>query len=148
MQRGRHEPSETYESIDPVHLRERSRFIDQEHAAAAIDMAEAQIDHLALSGHKLYAPFGAGALISRTPLHGDPLLHGGGAIKLVTLDDVVLPPASLGARVPVDPGSHRVHAEAPGYASWDGSVDAPPRSATSTLAIPALVHLKTTSTAA
>ena len=48
-----------------------------------------QIDHLALSGHKLYAPFGAGALVSRTPLHGDPLLHGGGAIKLVTLDDVV-----------------------------------------------------------
>jgi selenocysteine lyase/cysteine desulfurase len=55
----------------------------------AIDMAAAGIDHLALSGHKLYAPFGAGALVSRTPLHGDPLLHGGGAIKLVTLDDVV-----------------------------------------------------------
>jgi selenocysteine lyase/cysteine desulfurase len=55
----------------------------------AIAMAEAGIDHLALSGHKLYAPFGAGALVSRTPLDGDPLLHGGGAIKLVTLDEVV-----------------------------------------------------------
>jgi selenocysteine lyase/cysteine desulfurase len=55
----------------------------------AIAMADAGIDHLALSGHKLYAPFGAGALVSRMPLEGDPLLHGGGAIKLVTLDEVV-----------------------------------------------------------
>ncbi len=31
----------------------------------AIAMADAGIDHLALSGHKLYAPFGAGALVSR-----------------------------------------------------------------------------------
>ena len=55
----------------------------------AIAMADAGIDHLALSGHKLYAPFGAGALVSRAPLDGDPLLHGGGAIKLVTLDEVI-----------------------------------------------------------
>jgi selenocysteine lyase/cysteine desulfurase len=54
-----------------------------------IDMARTGIDHLALSGHKLYAPFGAGALISRTQLTGDPLLLGGGAIKLVTTDDVI-----------------------------------------------------------
>jgi selenocysteine lyase/cysteine desulfurase len=55
----------------------------------ALDMAGARIDHLAFSGHKLYAPFGAGALVSRRPLAGDPLLRGGGAIKLVTLDDVI-----------------------------------------------------------
>jgi len=55
----------------------------------AIAMADAGIDHLGLSGHKLYAPFGAGALVSLHPLDGDPLLHGGGAIKLVTLDDVI-----------------------------------------------------------
>jgi len=55
----------------------------------ALAMADDGVDHLALSGHKLYAPFGAGALVSREPLAGDPLLHGGGAIKLVTLDDVV-----------------------------------------------------------
>ncbi len=55
----------------------------------AIAMADTGIDHLALSGHKLYAPFGAGALVSRVPLSGEPLLHGGGAIKLVTLDDVI-----------------------------------------------------------
>jgi selenocysteine lyase/cysteine desulfurase len=55
----------------------------------AIDMDATGIDHLALSGHKLYAPFGAGALVSRAPLTGRPLLEGGGAIKLVTLDDVI-----------------------------------------------------------
>ena len=55
----------------------------------AIDMDAIGIDHLALSGHKLYAPFGAGALVSRTPLTGDPLIKGGGAVKLVTDDDVI-----------------------------------------------------------
>jgi selenocysteine lyase/cysteine desulfurase len=55
----------------------------------AIDMELIGIDHLALSGHKLYAPFGTGALVSRTPVVGEPLILGGGAIKLVTVDDVV-----------------------------------------------------------
>jgi selenocysteine lyase/cysteine desulfurase len=55
----------------------------------AIDMKRTGIDHLALSGHKLYAPFGAGALISTSPLDGAPLLEGGGAIKLVTTDEVI-----------------------------------------------------------
>jgi selenocysteine lyase/cysteine desulfurase len=57
----------------------------------AIDMAATGIDYLALSGHKLYAPFGAGALVAcgRALDHGEPLLRGGGAIELVTLDDVV-----------------------------------------------------------
>ena len=54
----------------------------------AIDMARSGIDHLAFSGHKLYAPFGAGALVGRLR-EGDPLLAGGGAIKLVTVDDVI-----------------------------------------------------------
>ncbi len=62
-----------------------------------LDMAGAGIDFLALSGHKLYAPFGAGALVgdARRLRQGEPLLHGGGAIELVTLDDVVWadPPA-------------------------------------------------------
>ena len=51
----------------------------------------AGIDFLALSGHKLYAPFGT-RRAGRQPLPlGDaaPLLHGGGAIELVTPDDVV-----------------------------------------------------------
>jgi len=56
-----------------------------------LDMAASGIDFLALSGHKLYAPFGAGALIGDAGMLGDgaPLLHGGGAIELVTIDDVV-----------------------------------------------------------
>jgi selenocysteine lyase/cysteine desulfurase len=56
-----------------------------------IDMAASGIDYLALSGHKLYAPFGAGALIGDAASlgAGAPLLQGGGAIELVTLDEVV-----------------------------------------------------------
>ena len=56
-----------------------------------IDMTGAGIDFLALSGHKLYAPFGTGALVGdrRRLRDGEPLLHGGGAIELVTPDDVI-----------------------------------------------------------
>ena len=56
-----------------------------------IDMAGAGIDFLAFSGHKLYAPFGAGALVgdARALRAREPLLHGGGAIELVTEDDVI-----------------------------------------------------------
>ena len=48
-------------------------------------------DYLAFSGHKLYAPFGAGALIGpRTTFEsGDPFLAGGGAVDLVDLDEVI-----------------------------------------------------------
>ena len=54
----------------------------------AIDMARSGIDHLAFSGHKLYAPFGSGALVGRLGA-GEPLIAGGGAIRLVTTDDVI-----------------------------------------------------------
>ena len=54
----------------------------------AIDMARQGIDLLAFSGHKLYAPFGSGALVGRLR-DGEPLLAGGGAIRLVTSDDVI-----------------------------------------------------------
>ena len=56
-----------------------------------IKMAATGIDFLALSGHKLYAPFGAGALVGDTGWLGarEPLLQGGGAIELVTADDVI-----------------------------------------------------------
>jgi selenocysteine lyase/cysteine desulfurase len=48
-------------------------------------------DFLAFSGHKLYAPFGAGALIGprATFETGDPFLAGGGAVDLVDLDEVI-----------------------------------------------------------
>jgi selenocysteine lyase/cysteine desulfurase len=48
-------------------------------------------DYVAFSGHKLYAPFGAGALIGprQTFETGDPFLAGGGAVDLVDLDEVI-----------------------------------------------------------
>ena len=48
-------------------------------------------DYLAFSGHKLYAPYGAGALVGprATFATGDPFLAGGGAVDLVDLDEVV-----------------------------------------------------------
>ncbi len=51
----------------------------------------AEADYVAFSGHKMYAPFGAGALIGprKTFAEGDPFLAGGGAVDLVDLDEVV-----------------------------------------------------------
>ena len=48
-------------------------------------------DYVAFSGHKLYAPFGAGALIGPRSAftEGDPFLAGGGAVDLVDLDEVI-----------------------------------------------------------
>jgi len=44
------------------------------------------IDYLAFSGHKMYAPFGAGVLIGPKPAFdkGYPVYKGGGAVKLVS----------------------------------------------------------------
>jgi selenocysteine lyase/cysteine desulfurase len=58
---------------------------------APIDMQRDGIDFLALSGHKLYAPYGAGALIGERDWlsTGDPFLRGGGAVKLVTVDETL-----------------------------------------------------------
>ncbi len=51
----------------------------------------AAADYVAWSGHKMYAPFGAGVLIGprTTFAEGDPFLAGGGAVDLVDLDEVV-----------------------------------------------------------
>ena len=51
-------------------------------------------DFVAFSGHKMYAPFGAGALIGPRDafVDGDPFLAGGGAVELVDLDEVVWSP--------------------------------------------------------
>ena len=55
-----------------------------------IDMAADGIDYLAFSGHKLYAPFGAGALVGRPDwLDAAPgYLAGGGAVREVTVAGV------------------------------------------------------------
>jgi selenocysteine lyase/cysteine desulfurase len=46
------------------------------------------VDYLAFSGHKLYAPFGAGVLVGRADWldRGEPFLRGGGAVTSVTLE--------------------------------------------------------------
>lgn len=50
-----------------------------------------EADYVVFSGHKMYAPFGAGALIGPRAAFdsGDPYLAGGGAVELVDLDEVV-----------------------------------------------------------
>ena len=55
-----------------------------------IDVHASEVDFLAFSGHKLYAPFGTGVLVARDEAlaGGLPLLRGGGAVRLVSLDDV------------------------------------------------------------
>ncbi len=50
-----------------------------------------EADFVAWSGHKMYAPFGTGVLIGprQAFTEGDPFLVGGGAVDLVTLDEVI-----------------------------------------------------------
>lgn len=56
-----------------------------------IDMAAQELDYLAASGHKMYAPFGCGVLIGRHRWldSGAPFLRGGGAVRFVTTEDVL-----------------------------------------------------------
>jgi cysteine desulfurase/selenocysteine lyase len=90
------------------HLPDIHRLAEKAHAAGAdilvdcaqlaphraIDMGPladpAHLDYVALSAHKMYAPFGTGALIGRrdTFEDGEPEYRGGGAIEFVTLDSV------------------------------------------------------------
>jgi selenocysteine lyase/cysteine desulfurase len=81
------------ELAELAHAHGAELFVDAAQLAPhrPIDMAGAGIDFLALSGHKLYAPFGAGALVGDERRLGEhePLLHGGGAIELVTPAEVI-----------------------------------------------------------
>jgi len=90
--------------LNPVH-----RLAEKTHAAGAqivVDCAQlaphrridmlpldnpAHLDFVAISAHKMYAPFGSGALVGRRDVfeHGDPDMRGGGTVEIVTLDDVV-----------------------------------------------------------
>jgi cysteine desulfurase/selenocysteine lyase len=89
--------------INPIH-----RLAEKAHAAGAQFLADcaqlaphrqvnmlplddpAHLDYVAISAHKLYAPYGTGALIGRrdTFERGDPDMGGGGTVELVTLDSV------------------------------------------------------------
>jgi cysteine desulfurase / selenocysteine lyase len=90
--------------INPIH-----RLAEKAHAAGAqicVDCAQlaphrkvdvgaledpSHLDYITISAHKLYAPFGTGALIGRrdTFEQGEPDVRGGGTVEIVTLDDVV-----------------------------------------------------------
>jgi len=90
--------------INPIHrLAEKTHRIG---AQIAVDCAQlaphrriaigalddpAHLDYIFISGHKMYAPFGTGALIGRldTFEQGDPDVCGGGQVEIVTVDDVV-----------------------------------------------------------
>lgn len=54
-----------------------------------VDIAELDVDWVAFSGHKLYAPFGSGVLAGRADwlLAAEPYLAGGGASRKVTRRD-------------------------------------------------------------
>jgi selenocysteine lyase/cysteine desulfurase len=82
-------------------------------------------DFLAFSGHKLYAPFGSGALIGPRSLFetGEPFLAGGGAVDLVGLDEVIwtAPPDREEAGSPNVVGAVALHAaiDALGGLGWE-----------------------------
>ena len=69
----------------------------------------ASLDFVALSGHKMYAPFGTGALVAKRGVfeEGDPDYSGGGTVEIVTVDDVSWagPPARDEAGSPNVPGA-------------------------------------------
>jgi len=88
----------------------------------------ATVDFLAWSGHKMYAPFGSGALVGPRAAFtdGDPFLAGGGAVDLVDLDEVVWtdPPDREEAGSPNVLGAVALHAAIDELAGigWDAVI--------------------------
>ena len=76
--------------IEEAHLRDVPVLVDAAQLAPHAPLPTGA-DYLAWSGHKMYAPFGAGVLVGprSTFADGDPFLAGGGAVDLVDLDEVV-----------------------------------------------------------
>ncbi len=90
--------------LNPIH-----RLAEKAHRAGALFLADcaqlaphrqvnmlplddpAHLDFAAISAHKMYAPFGTGALVGRRDIfeQGDPDYRGGGTVEIVTLEDVV-----------------------------------------------------------
>jgi selenocysteine lyase/cysteine desulfurase len=79
----------TDDILAAAHEREIPVLVDAAQLAPHRPMPAAA-DYIAWSGHKMYAPFGAGILIGprSTFSEGDPFLAGGGAVDLVDLDEV------------------------------------------------------------
>ena len=66
----------------------------------------AEADFVAFSGHKMYAPYGAGALLPRAAFAGgDPFLAGGGAVTSSTSSRLSVPRGSPTATRPAHPMS-------------------------------------------
>jgi selenocysteine lyase/cysteine desulfurase len=86
-------------------------------------------DFVAWSGHKMYAPFGAGVLVGPAAAFadGDPFLAGGGAVDLVDLDEVIWtdPPEREEAGSPNVIGAVALHAAIDELAAigWPAIVD-------------------------
>lgn len=76
--------------IEAAHRREVPVLVDAAQLAPHRALPS-DADFIVFSGHKMYAPFGAGALIGPREFFttGDPFLAGGGAVELVDLDEVV-----------------------------------------------------------
>lgn len=56
----------------------------------------------------------------------------------VTRDGAIVPAASWGVAVPVDPGDHEIRADAAGYESWTRSISVSNEGQTATIGVPAL----------
>jgi selenocysteine lyase/cysteine desulfurase len=76
--------------VEAAHARGVPVFLDAAQLAPHRALP-ADVDYLAYSGHKIYAPYGTGVLVGprATFADGDPFLAGGGAVDLVDLDEVV-----------------------------------------------------------
>jgi selenocysteine lyase/cysteine desulfurase len=89
----------------------------------------ADADFIAWSGHKMYAPFGAGILVGPRSFfsEGDPFLAGGGAVDLVDLDEVIWtdPPDREEAGSPNVVGAVALHAAFDAFAElgWPAIVE-------------------------
>jgi cysteine desulfurase/selenocysteine lyase len=90
--------------LNPIH-----RLAEKTHQAGALFLADCaqlaphrqvnmlsldnpgHLDFVAISAHKMYAPYGTGALVGRKDIFemGDPDMRGGGTVEIVTIDDVV-----------------------------------------------------------
>ncbi|HLX89471.1 MAG TPA: aminotransferase class V-fold PLP-dependent enzyme, partial [Acidimicrobiales bacterium] len=99
--------------IDAAHARSVPVVVDAAQLAPHRPIP-AGADYVAFSGHKMYAPYGAGTLVGprATFDHGEPFLAGGGAVDLVDLDEVVwtAPPEREEAGSPNVVGAVALHA--------------------------------------
>lgn len=77
---------------DVAHLHGALILVDAAQLAphAPVDMSAWNVDYVAFSGHKLYAPYGAGALVGRSEWlsAGEPFIAGGGAVRFVSTGEV------------------------------------------------------------